>query len=63
MKALDKKLIVLLRRLRLLKEEPYSQKEAEAAAGLTTDNGKRRQANIQLEQEMAIEEQAPAQAT
>ncbi|KAJ9620867.1 hypothetical protein H2203_007453 [Taxawa tesnikishii (nom. ined.)] len=51
------------RRLRLLKEEPYSQKEAEAAAGLTTDNGKRRQANIQLEQEMAIEEQAPAQAT
>jgi len=29
------------RRLRQLKEEPYSQKEAEAAVGLTTDNGKR----------------------
>lgn len=29
------------RRVRQLKEEPYSQKEAEAAAGLTTDNGKR----------------------
>lgn len=29
------------KRLRQLKEEPYSQKEAEAAAGYTTDNGKR----------------------
>ena len=30
-------------RVRQLKEEPYSQKEAEAAAGLTwTDNGKRK---------------------
>lgn len=29
------------RRLRQLREEPYSQKEAELAAGLTTDNGKR----------------------
>lgn len=30
------------KRVRQLKEEPYSQKEAEAAAGLTwTDNGKR----------------------
>lgn len=27
-------------RLRLLKEEPYTQKDAEAAAGLTTDNGR-----------------------
>jgi bud site selection protein 20 len=27
------------RRVKLLQEEPYSQKEAEAAAGLTTDNG------------------------
>lgn len=27
------------RRLRLLKEEPYTQKEAEAAVGLGTDNG------------------------
>ncbi|THY64963.1 hypothetical protein D6C99_00063 [Aureobasidium pullulans] len=32
------------RRVRQLKEEPYSQKEAEAAAGLTwTDNGKRKE--------------------
>ncbi|KAK5172927.1 uncharacterized protein LTR77_003049 [Saxophila tyrrhenica] len=29
------------RRLRQLKDEPYSQKEAEAAAGLTTDNGRK----------------------
>lgn len=29
------------RRVRQLKEEPYSQKEAEAAIGLTTDSGKR----------------------
>ncbi|ORY07462.1 hypothetical protein K493DRAFT_273488 [Basidiobolus meristosporus CBS 931.73] len=29
------------KRVKLLKEEPYTQKEAEAAAGLTTDNGKR----------------------
>lgn len=27
------------RRVRQLKDEPYDQKEAEAAAGLTTDNG------------------------
>jgi bud site selection protein 20 len=27
-------------RVKQLKEEPYSQKEAEAAAGLATDNGK-----------------------
>ena len=26
-------------RLRLLREEPYTQKEAEAAVGLRTDNG------------------------
>ena len=26
-------------RLKLLKEEPYTQKEADAAAGLGTDNG------------------------
>ena len=28
-----------LRRLRDLEKEPYTQKEAEAAAGLATDNG------------------------
>lgn len=31
-----------VRRLRLLREEPHSQKIAEAAVGLTTDNGPRR---------------------
>ncbi|KAF2149910.1 hypothetical protein K461DRAFT_296322 [Myriangium duriaei CBS 260.36] len=29
------------KRVRQLKEEPYTQKEAEAAAGLSTDNGKK----------------------
>ena len=29
------------RRVRQLREEPYSQKEAEAAVGLSTDNGNR----------------------
>ncbi|WEW60625.1 hypothetical protein PRK78_006112 [Emydomyces testavorans] len=29
------------RRIRLLKEEPHTQKVADAAVGLTTDNGKR----------------------
>ncbi|KAI4125513.1 MAG: hypothetical protein LQ347_005362 [Umbilicaria vellea] len=29
------------RRIRALREEPYSQKEAEAAVGLRTDNGKK----------------------
>lgn len=33
--------ILTSRRLRQLREEPYSQKEAEAAVGLRTDNGKR----------------------
>jgi bud site selection protein 20 len=28
-------------RVRQLRDEPYTQKEAEAAAGLGTDNGKR----------------------
>lgn len=37
-------------RVRDLKEEPYSQKEAEAAAGLTwTDNGKRKEDDYELE--------------
>ncbi|KAK4549048.1 hypothetical protein LTR36_007504 [Oleoguttula mirabilis] len=38
------------RRVRQLKEEPYTQKEAEAAAGLTTDNGTRK-----VDQEMTTE--------
>lgn len=32
------------RRVRQLKDDPYTQKEAEAAVGLTTDNGKRPEA-------------------
>lgn len=31
----------MLSRLKALKDEPYSQKEAEAAIGLRTDNGPR----------------------
>ncbi|KAL9584109.1 MAG: hypothetical protein Q9212_002317 [Teloschistes hypoglaucus] len=41
------------RRLRALKEEPYSQKEADAAIGLRTDNGTRKPSKL-----TAIEEQA-----
>ncbi|PGH26598.1 hypothetical protein AJ80_01727 [Polytolypa hystricis UAMH7299] len=36
------------RRLRLLKEEPHSQKVAEAAVGLGTDNGKREQVAMDI---------------
>ncbi|KAL2841798.1 putative C2H2 finger domain protein [Aspergillus pseudodeflectus] len=36
------------RRLRLLKEEPHSQKLAEAAVGLGTDNGVRSQGNDEM---------------
>lgn len=32
----------MVTRIRLLREEPYSQKEAEAAVGLRTDNGERK---------------------
>ncbi|EYE91033.1 putative C2H2 finger domain protein [Aspergillus glaucus CBS 516.65] len=39
------------RRLRLLREDPHTQKAAEAAVGLGTDNGKRPQ-----ESEIAMEE-------
>lgn len=38
-------------RIRLLREEPYTQKTAEAAVGLGTDNGKRSQEN-----ELAMED-------
>ncbi|GAB7363340.1 hypothetical protein MBLNU230_g3621t1 [Neophaeotheca triangularis] len=37
------------RRVKQMKEEPYSQKEAEAAVGLTTDNGKRGGEEIEVE--------------
>ncbi|KAI4245719.1 MAG: hypothetical protein L6R40_002247 [Gallowayella cf. fulva] len=43
------------RRVRMLKEEPYSQKEAEAAIGLRTDNGTRQPSKLSV-----IEEQAAA---
>ncbi|KAI4284582.1 MAG: hypothetical protein L6R38_001283 [Xanthoria sp. 2 TBL-2021] len=43
------------RRVRMLKEEPYSQKEADAAIGLLTDNGTRKPSKLSL-----IEEQAAA---
>ncbi|KAL9062053.1 MAG: hypothetical protein Q9206_000008 [Seirophora lacunosa] len=41
------------RRIRMLKEEPYSQKEADAAVGLLTDNGIRNPSKL-----TEIEEQA-----
>jgi bud site selection protein 20 len=37
-------------RVRALREEPYSQKEAEAAIGLTTDNGKRATAPMEVDE-------------
>jgi bud site selection protein 20 len=41
------------RRLRQLRDEPYSQKEAEAAAGLGTDNGKRTIALMEVDDSAA----------
>lgn len=35
--------------VRMLKEEPHSQKEAEAAVGLATDNGKERQTQSKMD--------------
>merc|ERR1711939_133043 len=40
------------RRVRQLKEEPYTQKEAEAAVGLTTDNGRKKE-----DEEMVAEDE------
>ncbi|KAF1824797.1 uncharacterized protein K489DRAFT_387009 [Dissoconium aciculare CBS 342.82] len=45
------------RRVKLLQEEPYSQKEAEAAAGLTTDNGVVDKMGKTVEVEMQEEEE------
>lgn len=47
---------LLLYRVKALKDEPYSQKEAEAAIGLRTDNGPRQAAkenttNVEVEME------------
>lgn len=36
------------RRLRALRQEPYTQKEAEAAIGLGTNNGPKRQPGLSL---------------
>lgn len=36
-----------------LREEPYSQKEAEAAIGLTTNNGKRTTAAMEIDDDAA----------
>jgi bud site selection protein 20 len=41
------------RRVKQLREEPYSQKEAEAAMGLTTDNGKRTAAPMDIDETAA----------
>ena len=43
------------RRVKQLQEEPYSQKEAEAAVGLTTDNGRKKEdedMTVELEDEV-----------
>lgn len=40
-------------RVKQLREEPYSQKEAEAAIGLTTDNGKRTAAPMEIDETAA----------
>ncbi|KAI4223337.1 MAG: hypothetical protein L6R36_005486 [Xanthoria steineri] len=42
------------RRVRMLKEEPYSQKEADAAIGLLTDNGTRKPSKLSLIEEQAV---------
>ncbi|KAK5151733.1 hypothetical protein BJ546DRAFT_970247 [Cryomyces antarcticus] len=41
------------RRVRQLREEPYTQKEAEAAVGLGTDNGKRAASAMEVVEEPA----------
>ena len=51
-------------RLRALKTEPYTQKEAEAAIGLTTDNGSRKASALAIVEESAASmdlETEPAQ--
>jgi bud site selection protein 20 len=37
-------------RVKQLREEPYSQKEAEAGMGFTTDNGKRATAPMEVDE-------------
>lgn len=45
--------VLTLDRVRALREEPYTQKEAEAAIGLTTDNGKRTTALMEVDDDAA----------
>jgi bud site selection protein 20 len=45
--------LTIVYRLRALRHEPYSQKEAEAAVGLTTDNGKRSTTLMEVDGETA----------
>lgn len=45
------------RRVRQLKDDPYSQKEAEAAVGLTTDNGRGKEAEV-MDVEVGVDEAA-----
>lgn len=40
-------------RVRALRDEPYTQKEAEAAVGLGTDNGKRTTALMEVDDDAA----------
>jgi len=47
--------------VRQLKEEPYTQKEAEAAAGLSTDNGKR--LTTQMEEDSVLPTDSAADVT
>lgn len=45
-----------------MREEPYSQKEAEAAVGIRTDNGTRNSSKImKLEEQLAIVNDGEAQ--
>lgn len=38
----------MCRRLRALRQQPYTQREAEAAIGLGTDNGPKRQSGLSM---------------
>lgn len=50
--------MLIFRRVRQLKEQPYTQKDAEAAIGMTTDNG--RPETMAIDQ--PAEEKQPEQA-
>lgn len=52
----DQGLALTAYRVRQLKEEPYTQKEAEAAIGLTTDNGKRVEVEMDHDAEAEVDE-------